>query len=147
MPNVDYAAVFKEANGELARSNFYYYGCDRNFHNLPKHSIDGHCQAYTCAITVDYFGVLPCSCDSAGSSGPACDKFNGQCSCKFNMMNRECNMCKPGSWGFGLSPHGCQRNYIYSIFILQYFLFMATYFFFSLSSMQLQFNRRHQLQL
>lgn len=45
-------------------------------------------------------GALECQCDSIGSLDDLCDKIGGQCSCKDNIIGRQCTRCKPGFFGY-----------------------------------------------
>ncbi|XP_048583966.1 laminin subunit alpha-1 isoform X2 [Nematostella vectensis] len=46
-----------------------------------------------------------CDCNVNGSSSSLCDHVTGQCSCKANVVGRDCSRCKVSSYGFG--PAGC----------------------------------------
>ncbi|KAJ8272625.1 hypothetical protein GJAV_G00091440 [Gymnothorax javanicus] len=35
-------------------------------------------------------GALPCGCDASGSTGPTCDPIGGQCTCRPNIIGRQC---------------------------------------------------------
>ncbi|EDO26070.1 predicted protein [Nematostella vectensis] len=48
---------------------------------------------------------ISCDCNVNGSSSSLCDHVTGQCSCKENVVGRDCSRCKVSSYGFG--PAGC----------------------------------------
>ena len=53
------------------------------------------------------FFKIGCNCDPTGSLSTVCSNLGGHCQCKPNVMNRQCDRCKPGFYGFG--PEGCKR--------------------------------------
>jgi len=50
----------------------------------------------------------PCDCSKMGSEKPECDSANGQCTCKKNVVGRECNQCKETYWNLQ-SGKGCSE--------------------------------------
>ncbi|CAF1124771.1 unnamed protein product [Didymodactylos carnosus] len=46
-----------------------------------------------------------CNCDIDGSTGMICDKFTGQCLCKYNRGGLRCDQCPPGTYGDPLNPN------------------------------------------
>uniref|UniRef100_A0A8B9L749 Laminin subunit beta-1 n=1 Tax=Astyanax mexicanus TaxID=7994 RepID=A0A8B9L749_ASTMX len=51
------------------------------------------------------FFSVACRCDPQGSLSTECHKIGGQCSCKPNVIGRNCDQCAPRTYGFG--PYGC----------------------------------------
>lgn len=45
-------------------------------------------------------GALPCGCHEVGADSNTCQPFGGQCSCRPNVIGRDCTMCATGYWGF-----------------------------------------------
>jgi laminin, alpha 3/5 len=46
-------------------------------------------------------GAQPCDCDKDGSvQNSECSVFGGQCTCKENVIGRQCSKCKSGYFGF-----------------------------------------------
>lgn len=59
------------------------------------------CQDATFSITTDFNnGALPCDCDPAGSRSFTCDSVGGQCSCRANIVGRQCDRCAVGYYDF-----------------------------------------------
>ncbi|XP_039591850.1 laminin subunit alpha-5 isoform X1 [Polypterus senegalus] len=55
------------------------------------------------AISLSAFynnGARPCACHEAGAVSPTCEAFGGQCSCRPNVIGRDCSRCATGYWGF-----------------------------------------------
>lgn len=55
-------------------------------------------------------GCVPCSCDSAGTIGPAktCDKNTGECKCKANTHGQHCDECTQGTYDLtSANEKGC----------------------------------------
>ncbi|XP_051777109.1 laminin subunit beta-2 isoform X3 [Erpetoichthys calabaricus] len=51
-------------------------------------------------------GCQPCQCDPQGSVSSVCDPSGGRCRCRPNVFGRQCDLCAPGTFGFG--PSGCK---------------------------------------
>ncbi|XP_073539088.1 laminin subunit alpha-5 [Phyllobates terribilis] len=55
------------------------------------------------AISLSLFynnGAQSCNCHEAGSLSTTCEPYGGQCSCKPNVIGRDCARCATGFWGF-----------------------------------------------
>lgn len=55
------------------------------------------------AISLSLFynnGAQPCRCHEVGAVSRQCEPFGGQCTCKSNVIGRECSRCATGYWGF-----------------------------------------------
>ena len=52
---------------------------------------------------------IACSCDPRGIRSTAgCNEVTGDCSCKDNVIGRDCNQCKPEHYGLSKEePLGC----------------------------------------
>jgi hypothetical protein len=64
-------------------------------------------QLVSCSVLI--FDFPACECDSTGSYSSLCNPTGGYCSCKPNVVGRKCNMCAPGTYGFG--PEGCKGSF------------------------------------
>lgn len=60
-------------------------------------------------------GAYKCDCDPTGSKSFECSSLGGQCECKPNVVGRQCDMCAPGTYGFG--PEGCAGKCIIFLFL------------------------------
>ena len=45
-------------------------------------------------------GAKECDCNTEGSLDQNCDKIGGQCSCKDNVIGRQCTRCAPDFFGY-----------------------------------------------
>ncbi|XP_046433556.1 laminin subunit alpha [Neodiprion fabricii] len=62
---------------------------------------DGFCRDSVFSLTADYNnGAQPCNCDVEGTLSFECQEFGGQCSCRPNVIGRQCEICKTGFYGF-----------------------------------------------
>ncbi|KAM4691986.1 laminin subunit alpha-5 [Rhinophrynus dorsalis] len=55
------------------------------------------------AISLSLFynnGAQSCNCHEAGAVGTSCEPYGGQCSCRPNVIGRDCSRCATGYWGF-----------------------------------------------
>ncbi|XP_053562862.1 laminin subunit alpha-5 isoform X2 [Bombina bombina] len=55
------------------------------------------------AISLSLFynnGAQPCNCHEVGALGTSCESYGGQCSCRPNVIGRDCSRCATGYWGF-----------------------------------------------
>ncbi|XP_022704300.1 laminin subunit beta-2-like isoform X2 [Varroa jacobsoni] len=43
--------------------------------------------------------AFKCECNAAGSTSNVCNSLGGQCTCKVNVVGRQCEMCDTVSWG------------------------------------------------
>lgn len=67
------------------------------------------CKASVFTLTTDNNnGALPCECNIDGSLSFNCETYSGQCSCRDNVIGRDCSECKTGYYGF---PR-CQRKFL-----------------------------------
>ncbi|NXG28484.1 LAMA2 protein, partial [Dromaius novaehollandiae] len=55
---------------------------------------------------LDARNCQPCHCNVNGSLSEICDSRTGQCECKANVIGRQCDMCKPETFGLQ-SARGC----------------------------------------
>uniref|UniRef100_A0A8D0HF41 Laminin subunit alpha 5 n=1 Tax=Sphenodon punctatus TaxID=8508 RepID=A0A8D0HF41_SPHPU len=59
------------------------------------------CQDSAVSLSLFYNnGARPCRCHEAGALRNQCEPFGGQCTCKSNIIGRECSHCATGYWGF-----------------------------------------------
>ena len=58
---------------------------------------------------MDSFVFVACSCNTYGThDNQGCNKDTGECTCKRNVVGRDCNQCVPKYWGLSDSPEGCK---------------------------------------
>ena len=57
--------------------------------------------------------LTACNCNEEGSTSLICDKETGQCPCKANITNRQCEVCESGYKGHPT----CIRKIILTIFL------------------------------
>ncbi|XP_048452171.1 laminin subunit alpha-3-like [Rhincodon typus] len=56
-------------------------------------------------------GALPCQCNGEGATSPTCNPFGGQCSCRPNVIGRQCNRCATGYFMFpNCRPCNCGKR-------------------------------------
>ncbi|XP_048384559.1 laminin subunit alpha-3 [Stegostoma tigrinum] len=56
-------------------------------------------------------GALPCQCNGEGATSPTCNSFGGQCSCRPNVIGRQCNRCATGYFMFpNCRPCNCGKR-------------------------------------
>lgn len=85
---------------KLDRTGEFISTCGSNHFNIDT-SREGFCRDSVFSITAAHnIGALPCMCDYAGSASFECEKFGGQCTCKENIIGRQCTACKSGYYGF-----------------------------------------------
>jgi hypothetical protein len=129
MPNFEHNLKSK-AEKQAFRYNKL-LACREGYIGLPKLESSA-CNKYICQFMTKIFGLLPCRCklfvlrflklnikkskqnnfnyqkgDPTGSYNNTCKPNGGQCHCKLNTDNRDCNHCKINAWDF--SPNGCRR--------------------------------------
>ncbi len=98
--------------GQHLREEFDSLGCRDYFLSATRSDIPEECKRLLNSVSYYAFeGGLerPCECDVTGSESTLCDKYSGQCPCNKNVMGRRCDMCYPGTYGFGAD--GCKREY------------------------------------
>ncbi|KRZ28597.1 Laminin-like protein epi-1 [Trichinella pseudospiralis] len=73
---------------------------------------DEQCKQLIFSLTVDFnVGAISCDCNLEGSTSFVCERYGGQCSCKPNVIGRQCTQCKPGYFGFpNCKPCACGPN-------------------------------------
>ena len=55
-------------------------------------------------------GCVACGCEPAGSDPLVCNKTTGQCPCKAQAIQRQCNVCPSGHYGLNTNnPAGCLK--------------------------------------
>ncbi|KAI1305823.1 Laminin subunit beta-1 [Halotydeus destructor] len=74
---------------------------------IPKEQQQALCDKHLLSTGFYIFnGALPCDCDLTGSLSGICNTTGGQCTCKPNVIGRQCDQCAPGFFNFG--PNGCE---------------------------------------
>ncbi|KRZ88222.1 Laminin-like protein epi-1 [Trichinella sp. T8] len=73
---------------------------------------DEQCKQLIFSLTVDFnVGAISCDCNLEGSTSFVCERYGGQCTCKPNVIGRQCTQCKPGYFGFpNCKPCACGPN-------------------------------------
>uniref|UniRef100_A0A8B9L4Q4 Laminin subunit beta-1 n=1 Tax=Astyanax mexicanus TaxID=7994 RepID=A0A8B9L4Q4_ASTMX len=98
-----------QGNDPLAqqrRDEMVRYMCMESFMTAPMPPLAEMCIKLICSISsLMHDGALACRCDPQGSLSTECHKIGGQCSCKPNVIGRNCDQCAPRTYGFG--PYGC----------------------------------------
>uniref|UniRef100_A0A1B6DHB4 Laminin subunit beta-2 n=1 Tax=Clastoptera arizonana TaxID=38151 RepID=A0A1B6DHB4_9HEMI len=92
---------------ENRRREYEHYNCGSAFYTVVKGYTEDVCKKYHYSIS--YYvhgGAFSCSCDPTGAKSNLCVSLGGNCVCKQNVVGRRCDMCAPGTYGFG--PEGCQ---------------------------------------
>lgn len=73
---------------------------DPSYHVDPENMSD-YCKDGLFRLTTSFNnGALRCRCNTEGSNGFSCKAYGGQCSCKPNVIGRQCTECKAGYYGF-----------------------------------------------
>ncbi|KAK8784251.1 hypothetical protein V5799_009390 [Amblyomma americanum] len=67
--------------------------CKKNFFNFQATNPDG-CE--------------PCSCHDLGTVDNGCNVYTGECTCKRNVIGRDCNQCQREHWGLSHDDDGCK---------------------------------------
>ena len=64
----------------------------------------GYCKGAVHSVAADFNGgALECDCNDEGTEAgqtESCAKMGGQCTCKPNVIGRQCTKCKPDFFGF-----------------------------------------------
>ena len=72
----------------------------------------GYCKEAVLSVAADFnSGALLCECDNEGTEAgqtSVCAKMGGQCSCKPNVIGRQCTKCKPDFFGFPDCKQVCE---------------------------------------
>ncbi|KAI5612331.1 laminin subunit beta-1 isoform X2 [Silurus asotus] len=88
------------------REEMVRYMCVDSFLVKPMPILAEMCIKLICSISsLMHNGALSCHCDPQGSLSTECKKIGGQCTCRPNVIGRQCNQCAPRTYGFG--PYGC----------------------------------------
>lgn len=85
---------------EFDQTNEFLTECGQDHFNVQLNASE-FCKSSVFSLTAEYnVGALPCNCDIDGSKSFECEQFGGQCSCKANIIGRQCEACKTGFYGF-----------------------------------------------
>ncbi|KAG9474548.1 hypothetical protein GDO78_004706 [Eleutherodactylus coqui] len=84
----------------LDKSYYFISQCGANsFQSNPANS--KFCRDAAISLSLFYNnGAQSCNCHEAGSLSTTCEPQGGQCSCKPNVIGRDCSRCATGFWGF-----------------------------------------------
>ncbi|XP_026553187.1 laminin subunit alpha-5 isoform X1 [Pseudonaja textilis] len=105
---VDYILVVPESiygsnylsEEPLDKSYDFISSCGINGFYINPVTSSKFCQDSAISISLFYNGAEPCHCHEAGAVSSQCEPFGGQCTCKSNIIGRECSRCATGYWGF-----------------------------------------------
>uniref|UniRef100_A0A670I4A0 Laminin subunit alpha-5 n=1 Tax=Podarcis muralis TaxID=64176 RepID=A0A670I4A0_PODMU len=85
----------------LDKSYDFISNCGVNSFYINPATSSKFCQDSAISISLFYNnGAQPCHCHEAGAIRSQCEPFGGQCTCKSNVIGRECSRCATGYWGF-----------------------------------------------
>ncbi|XP_033213933.1 laminin subunit beta-1 [Belonocnema kinseyi] len=108
-PNIDYIPFFNGSGlAELRRQEYESYRCNDFFNNVGyrQDAPDACSKHYNSIGYYVYDGAHLCECNPTGSHSAFCEISGGRCYCKTNVVGRRCDLCAPGTYGFG--PEGCK---------------------------------------
>ncbi|XP_073325739.1 laminin subunit alpha-5 [Pagrus major] len=106
---LDYVLVVPEAsysssylNEEpLDKSYDFISNCGQNSFYINPTTASPFCLGSAVSLSAFFNnGALPCACHEVGAESDTCEQFGGQCSCRPNVIGRDCSMCATGYWGF-----------------------------------------------
>uniref|UniRef100_H3CDM0 Laminin, alpha 5 n=1 Tax=Tetraodon nigroviridis TaxID=99883 RepID=H3CDM0_TETNG len=85
----------------LDRSYDFISSCGQNSFSISSSSSSTFCLMSAVSLSAFFNnGALPCGCHEVGADSNTCQPFGGQCSCRPNVIGRDCTMCATGYWGF-----------------------------------------------
>ena len=108
VPRTDKIPFFESTpRNHYKKQEFIQYHCDSDSLPVVKKPFPEVCKKYLSSTgLLEFDGAQECACDLTGSESGICDVLGGQCTCKPNVINRQCDRCAPGFYGFG--PEGCK---------------------------------------
>ncbi|XP_037959538.1 laminin subunit beta-1 [Teleopsis dalmanni] len=88
--------------------NYTHMGCNQSLYDLRYGGVNNEpCTKWNNdASTIIHNGASMCNCNPTGSLSKECNSIGGYCQCKPNVVGRQCDICAPGTYGFG--PEGCK---------------------------------------
>ncbi|KAF3817470.1 hypothetical protein GH733_012761 [Mirounga leonina] len=85
----------------LDKSYDFISQCASHGYHISPASSSPFCRGAASSLSLFYNnGAQPCGCHEAGATGPACERFGGQCPCRAHVIGRVCSRCATGYWGF-----------------------------------------------
>lgn len=85
----------------LDKSYNFISSCGANSFYINPVTSSSFCRDFAVSLSAYYNnGAKPCNCHEVGAVGTSCASFGGQCTCKPNVIGRDCSRCATGHWGF-----------------------------------------------
>ncbi|XP_043946347.1 laminin subunit alpha-5 [Protopterus annectens] len=85
----------------LDKSYDFISNCGANSFYINQVTSSSFCRDFAVSLSAYYNnGAKPCNCHEVGAVGSSCAPFGGQCTCKPNVIGRDCSRCATGYWGF-----------------------------------------------
>lgn len=113
LPYISQWPVFKSATTEERQNMTFYHRQAGGLRQWSGSSAVGS------RVLAPFYGSLygeaqACSCSFTGSQSLLCDEYGGQCTCKANVIGRQCNKCQPDHYNFtsGAGCRACSCNMI-----------------------------------
>lgn len=109
IPRIEKTSIFQGSPiAESRRREYEQRNCNQSLYDLRYRGVaDDRCKELERFVSKEiYDGASMCNCNPTGSLSKECDPNGGYCQCKTNVVGRQCDLCAPGTYGFG--PEGCQ---------------------------------------
>ncbi|XP_073463613.1 laminin subunit alpha-5 isoform X3 [Aquarana catesbeiana] len=85
----------------LDKSYSFISQCSTNSFQSSSPTSSKFCRDAAISLSLFYNnGAQSCNCHEAGSQGTSCEPYGGQCTCRPNVIGRDCSRCATGFWGF-----------------------------------------------
>ncbi|XP_064409675.1 laminin subunit alpha-3 isoform X2 [Latimeria chalumnae] len=96
----------------LDKSSDFINNCGENSFYIDLVTSSKFCKDSARSLVAFYNnGALPCNCHDAGATSSTCNPMGGQCSCRPNVIGRNCTRCATGYYGFPYCrPCSCGRR-------------------------------------
>ncbi|XP_072901622.1 laminin subunit alpha-3 isoform X2 [Hemitrygon akajei] len=96
----------------LDKSYDFITACGGNSFHIDPETSSNFCLDSAKSLVAFYNnGALPCQCNREGATSPECKPFGGQCSCRPNVIGRQCDRCATGHYMFPVCrPCSCGQR-------------------------------------